>query len=157
MASATNLTPKEAKFVALVFADNDKDNTECYLEAFPKSAKWKRKTCSERASRLLATNKAQTRLRELRDAAAADAIASKSEVLAVMTEIMRNNTVVRVVTINKETGEEEVSVIQAPAKDSDRIKAGERISKINGYDAAKVLSFDTNNTAPMEKLMGKED
>lgn len=151
----SKLTAKQEKFAVLVFEDNGMSNTDAFLEAYPIGKKWKRKTVHERASRLFNNSKVQTRIAELREKAAEAAIVSRQEILIHLSSIIRKNTQTIVITRDEEGNELGREVIDAPSKDSDIIKASERISKMQGWEAAKVLSFDANNTDPMSILLGK--
>lgn len=157
------LTPKQEKFAVCCFADNNKCGADCFVEAYPMSKKWKRKTVTERASRLLHNSNVQTRIKELQDKAADDAVCSRHEILASLSTVVRKNRkiveIVRTITENDDgivDQKEEQRTLEQPSKDADLIKAGERISKMQGYEAAKVIAFSKNNTAPMQSLLGDD-
>ncbi|MCK4521609.1 MAG: hypothetical protein KAU20_03470 [Nanoarchaeota archaeon] len=147
------LTAKQEKFAVLCFEGN-MSNTECFLSVYPFAKKWKRKTVHENASRMFNKSKVAARIQELRDQAVTAAIVTRSESLMRLSAIIRNNRVVTIIVQDEEGTVVSQKDVEFPAKDNDIIKSIERISKMQGWEAAKVVAFDSNNTDPMSRLLG---
>lgn len=74
------LSPKEERF-CLEWWKNGGDSTAAYRVAFPHCIKWQDSSVHVRASMLIATEKVQLRIKELRDAAAEVAMVGPVETL----------------------------------------------------------------------------
>ena len=121
---------------------------KAYLDAFPRSRKWKPETVDCKACNLEATDKAAARLAELREQA--DRIAEQEAEKACLTRVRKRQ-------ILMELAEDE------DASSSDRCKAIDLDNKMQGEYVEKVsVSGEINNpfagmtTADLLKLVGDQ-
>lgn len=137
--------------------------TEAYRRAYPKSQHWKPTAVETHASALLATGKVQARVAELRARAESAAVATRQEVLAALTRIIRACPtdlldecgcidMTRLRACRQEI--QEVTVEDTPAgrrhkvKLRDVVAAADRLAKLQGWDQPSRVDV-TSGGAPI--------
>ena len=81
------MTQRQVRF-ALAYIETG-NASEAYRQAYPRSRAWRPKTVWEHASRLLADGKVQARVADLRARAESAAVATRQEVLEMLSRVIR--------------------------------------------------------------------
>ncbi len=142
--------------------------TEAYRQCYPKARAWKAATVHVAACRLLRNTKVRTRVAELQDQADASAVMSRTEVLEILSRIIRAcisdflrvDGTVDVDAVRRARQELEVVVIEKTPdgrrrvriKFSDRLAAIDRMARMQGWYRPQQVEVATTNTEGMASL-----